>query len=143
MTLADPVTQPEFYRNVAGKRLIAWGIDTVLIALMAALIVPFTAFTALFFFFGLMAVVGFVYRTFTLASRSATWGMRLVAIEIRNGHGAPLDFQGAFLHTLGYTISWSVAPLQLISIILMATSNQGQGLTDRLIGSAAQNRHIV
>ena len=143
MHLADPITQPEFYQNVASKRLMAWVIDTVLIALIAMLIVPFTAFTAIFFFFGLMAVVGFVYRTFTLASRSATWGMRLVAIEIRNGHGAPLDFHSAFLHTLGYTISWSVAPLQLISIILMATSNQGQGLTDRLIGSAAQNRHIV
>lgn len=140
MHLADPITQPEFYQNVASKRLMAWVIDTVLIALIAMLIVPFTAFTAIFFFFGLMAVVGFIYRTITLASGSATWGMRMMGIELRNTHGATLDLQSAFLHTLGYTVSWAFAPLQLISVVLMASSNQGRGLTDHIMGSAALNR---
>ena len=140
MHLADPITQPEFYQNVASKRLMAWVIDTVLIALIAMLIVPFTAFTAIFFFFGLMAVVGFIYRTITLASGSATWGMRMMSIELRDRHGATLDSQSAFLHTLGYTVSWAFAPLQLISVVLMASSNRGRGLTDHIMGSAALNR---
>lgn len=140
MHLADPLTQPQFYRDVAAKRFLAWIIDTIVIALFSLLIVPFTAFVALFFFFALMAVVSFVYRVITLTTGSATWGMRLMAIEIRNASGARLDLGQAFLHTLGYTISWAVAPLQLISIVLMATSNRGQGLTDMVIGTAALNR---
>ncbi|WP_223422484.1 RDD family protein [Tateyamaria pelophila] len=140
MNLADPVTQPQFYKDVASKRLFAWLIDTVVILLMSMIIVPFTAFVALFFFVGLYAVVSFAYRTITLATGSATWGMRLMAIEIRDASGARLDLSGAFLHTLGYMISWAVAPLQLISIVLMATSARGQGLTDMVMGSAALNR---
>lgn len=140
MSLADPVTQPQFYKDVAFKRFIAWIVDTVVILLMSLIIVPFTAFVAAFFFIGLYAVVSFIYRTVTLTTGSATWGMRLMAIEIRDASGARLDASGAFLHTLGYTISWAVAPLQLISVILMATTGRGQGLTDMVLGSAALNR---
>lgn len=140
MHLADPITQPQFYRDVAGKRFMAWIVDTIIIGLVSLLIVPFTAFLALFFFLGLYAVVSFMYRTITLATGSATLGMRLMAIEIRDSTGARLDLGQAFMHTLGYTVSWAVAPLQLISIVLMATSNRGQGLTDIMMGTAALNR---
>ena len=140
MHLADPLTQPQFYRDVAAKRFAAWVIDTIIIALISLLIVPFTAFIALFFFLALMAVAGFVYRVITLATGSATWGMRLMAIEIRDGSGARLDPGQALLHTVGYTLSWAVTPLQLISMVLMATSNRGQGLTDLVMGTAALNR---
>ena len=142
MHLADPVTQPEFYRDVAGKRLIAWGLDTILIVAICLLILPFTAFVAAFFFLGLVAVVGFLYRVITLTGGSATLGMRLMAIEFRDRDGARFDLGTAFLHTVGYTISWAVAPLQLISIVLMATSGRGQGLTDIVLGSAALNRRV-
>ena len=87
-----------------------------------------------------MAVVGFMYRVITLATGAATWGMRIMAIEIRDPHGAQLDLGQAFLHTVGYTVSWAVMPLQLISMVLMATSNRGQGLTDVVLGTAAINR---
>ena len=140
MHLADPLTQPQFYRDVAAKRFAAWVVDTIIIALVSLLIVPFTAFIALFFFLALMAVTGFVYRVITLATGSATWGMRLMAIEIRDASGAQLDLGQAFLHTVGYTISWAMPLLQLISIVLMATSNRGQGLTDMVMGTAALNR---
>ena len=50
MHLADPLTQPQFYRDVAGKRLLAWVIDTLLIAMICVLILPFTAFVAAVFF---------------------------------------------------------------------------------------------
>ncbi|MEL6451314.1 MAG: RDD family protein [Pseudomonadota bacterium] len=140
MHLADPVTQPQFYRDVAAKRLVAWVIDTVLVLVICVIIVPFTAFVAAFFFVGLMAIVGFLYRIITLTAGSATWGMRLMAIEFRDASGARLDLGQAFLHTLGYTLSWAFTPLQLISIVLMATSARGQGLTDMVLGTAALNR---
>lgn len=143
MALADPITHPEFYRDVPGKRLLAWVVDTIVIVLMCLVIVPFTAFVAAFFFLGLIAVVGFVYRVITLATGSATWGMRLMAIELRDASGARLDLGLAFLHTIGYTVSWAVAPLQLISVILMAATPRGQGLTDMVLGTAALNRRAA
>ena len=66
---------------------------------ISLLIVPFTAFVALFFFFALMAVVSFVYRVITLATGSATWGMRLMAIELRDAQrGAAGSWQGLSAH---------------------------------------------
>ncbi|MFY9320584.1 MAG: RDD family protein, partial [Lentibacter algarum] len=47
--LPDPHYQPEFYADVPLKRLISWAIDTVIIVLLVVLILPFTAFTGLFF----------------------------------------------------------------------------------------------
>ncbi|MEQ9693516.1 RDD family protein [Shimia sp. SDUM112013] len=138
--LPDPDMQSEFYADVPTKRLLAWLVDFVVIALFSALIVPFTAFTALWFFPALLLVVGFVYRTITLTTKSATWGMRLFSIEFRDRTGRAFDFGSAFLHTLGYHVSISVFPLQIVSIILMLTSSRKQGLTDHFMGSVAINR---
>lgn len=139
-TLPDPDTQPEFYADIPVKRLIAWVADMVLIGIVCVLILPFTAFTGIFFFPFLMLVVGFLYRVLTLASGSATLGMRLVSIELRQRTGDRFDLGSAFLHTLGYSVSLSFPPLQLISIVLMLMSSRAQGLTDHVMGSVAINR---
>lgn len=143
MTLPDPDTYPGFYDGISTKRLFAWVIDSLLIALICVVILPFTAFTALFFFPLLMLVVGFFYRASTLAGGSATWGMRVMSMELRNSDDRPLDGAQALLHTLGYTISVAFMPLQVISVILMATSRSRQGLTDLVLGTAALNRRRV
>lgn len=141
--LPDPDMQPEFYDSVPVKRLISWVIDTVLILVLAALVVPFTAFTGLFFFPFLAFLVGFFYRWFTIASGSATWGMRVLAIEFRNAQGARFDTATALLHTVGYTVSFALPLLQLVSMVLMATGPRGQGLTDLVLGTVAVNRRAV
>ncbi len=141
--LPDPDTQSQFYEGVAIKRLMAWLVDTVLIVLVAIAILPFTAFTGLFFFPFLILVVGFVYRTLTLAGGSATWGMRLFAIEFRTMHGERFDIGTAFAHTLGYSISFAVFPAQAVSVILMLTTPRGQGLTDHVLGTVAMNRRSI
>lgn len=133
------VFEPELYSGVVLKRGIAWVFDITLIAILRALILPFTAFTGLFFFPVMMLVVGFIYRWFTIAGGSSTWGMRVMGIHFLDHHGAPLSSGLALMHTLGYTISVAVAPLQLISIIMMLVTSRGQGLTDHLLGTAAIN----
>ncbi|MFD2739417.1 RDD family protein [Sulfitobacter aestuarii] len=138
----DPETHPQFYEGVPLKRLLAWLVDVTLIALICVLLLPFTAFTGLFFFPLMMLVVGFAYRVITLSNGSATWGMRLMGMELRDQADAPLDFTTAFLHTSGYAVSMAMAPLQLISVVLMATSARCQGLTDMLLGTAALNRRL-
>lgn len=136
----DPVTQHGFYADTPMKRLFAWLIDMVLIIIMAVLILPFTAFTGLFFFPFLLLVIGFAYRTLTITGNSATWGMRMMSIELRDSDGERFGFGQAFLHTLGYTISVAVAPLQLISVILMLLTAKKQGLTDMVMGAVMINK---
>ena len=138
--LPDPVANPDFYQDIPTKRFVAWIVDTVLIALICALIVPFTAFTALFFLPLLYLVVGFLYRWSTLSWHSATPGMRLTAIGLRTAGGHRFDGTTAGLHTLGYTLSMAIFPLQLISVVLMLTTARKQGLTDHILGTAAINR---
>lgn len=140
LALPDPEYQAEFYADVPIKRGLAWLVDTVLIALLTALIVPFTAFTALFFLPFLYLMVSFAYRTITLTGRSATLGMRLMAIEFRTSSGARFDLPTAALHTLGYTLTVSTLLPQVLSIVLMLTGARGQGLTDLVLGTVAINR---
>jgi uncharacterized RDD family membrane protein YckC len=138
--LPDPDIQPEFYDGVPLKRLVAWVVDIVLIAVICVIIVPFTAFTGIFFFPLLMLVVGFAYRVMTLANGSATWGMRLMAIELRDGRDRRFDLGHAFLHTLGYSLSMALPLLQVVSVVLMSSTARGQGLTDMVMSSTALNR---
>ncbi len=140
MTLPNPETAPAFYQGVPFKRLLAWVVDVVLIALLCLLVLPFTAFTGIFFFPFLMLFVGFFYRWFTIAGGSATWGMRLMAIELRDIEGMRLTSGTAFLHTVGYTISVVTAPLQLISMGAMVLTPRGQGLSDLVLGTTAINK---
>ncbi|MGR3591708.1 MAG: RDD family protein [Limimaricola soesokkakensis] len=138
--LPDPETSPECYDGVALKRAIAWLVDVTVIAVICALLVPLTAFVGLFFFPLMMMVVGFVYRVATIASGSATWGMRLMAIELRDGDDRPLDTSQAFLHTAGYAVSMMVFPLQLVSMAMMLLTPHGQGLTDSVLATTALRR---
>jgi uncharacterized RDD family membrane protein YckC len=138
--LPDPATQGAFYANVPTKRLLAWLVDIVAIAVISVLTLPLTLFMGLFFFPALMAVIGFAYRVVSLANWSATPGMRIMSIELRTGRGHLFDLPAAFLHTAGYAASMAVFPLQLVSIVLMLTTERAQGLSDMILGTAAINR---
>lgn len=135
----DPERHAAFYDGVLSKRLLAWVLDMVLIVIVTALIVPFTAFTALFFLPALYLVVGFCYRWITLSGRSATWGMRLMNIEFLDRNGQRFDAATAFLHTLGYSLSMAFVLPQILSVALMVMSARGQGLSDHVLGSVAIN----
>lgn len=136
----DPMMQPEFYASVPTKRLIAWVIDLTFSVILAAMVVPFTAFTGLFFFPFLVMVVGFAYRVVTITAGSATLGMRMMSIELRDARGQRFDFTQALLHTLGYSLSLSMFIVQVASIVLMLGSARGQSLTDLVMGSVMINR---
>ncbi len=136
----DPDMQPQFYEGVPTKRLLAWVVDTVIIAGLTLLTIPFTFFISLFFLPLVFVMLGFAYRMITLSRGSATWGMRMMAIELRDSDDKPFDQSQAFLHTMGYTLSIMIAPLQLISVVLMLSSERRQGLTDMVLGTVALNR---
>jgi len=138
--LPDPERQPEFYADVPVKRLIAWGIDTVIIIALCLMAVLFTLGLGFFIFPALYLTLGFAYRTLTIAGGSATWGMRVMAIEFRRADGDRFDLPMAALHTLGYSLSIAVFPAQIASIVMMLSTARAQGLTDHVLGTVAINR---
>lgn len=140
--LPDPDYQAEFYASVPSKRLLAWVVDSIVIFALSAAAVVLTAFTGLLIWPLLFLVIGFAYRTVTIAQGSATWGMRFAGIELRNGTGQRLDSTEAVLHTVGYSLSLTFPVLQVISVILMLTSARGQGLSDHLLGTVMLNRRV-
>ncbi|WP_299414535.1 RDD family protein [uncultured Sulfitobacter sp.] len=136
----DPELQPQFYDGVPTKRLLAWGVDTLVTVVLTLVVIPFTAFIGLFFLPLLYLLLGFAYRTVTLSRSSATWGMQLMAIELRTRDDNRFDLPTAFLHTAGYTVSLAMPLLQLISIVLMLSTERRQGLSDHVLGTVALNR---
>lgn len=141
--LPDPISQSDFYADVPTKRLMAWLFDWVLIlciALFTTLIVGIlTLGIGLFFFFGLWALIAFLYPWVSLSGRSATPGMRLMGIELRNNLGLPLDGITALLHTVGTMICFSTGA-QIISIVMMLFTARKQGLVDMILGTAMMNK---
>ncbi|MEM7473170.1 MAG: RDD family protein, partial [Pseudomonadota bacterium] len=70
--LPDPVSQSEFYSGVAVKRSLAWIVDTIIIALMTAVVATLPLFIGWFFFPVLFIFLSFLYRVATISSGSAT-----------------------------------------------------------------------
>lgn len=138
--LPDPDYQPQFYASVPSKRLVAWVADSILIFGMCVIAVPLTAFAGLLVWPLMYLVLGFAYRTVTIANGGGTWGMRFAGVEIRTAGGGRPDLGEAALHTAGYTLSMAVPVLQVISVVLMLTSARGQGLTDAFLGTVVLNR---
>ncbi len=138
--LPDPIAQPEFYSGVPTKRFLAWLVDSALILMFSVLALVLTLGIGFFFLPALMLVTGLIYRIATLSRGSATWGMALMAIELRRHDGSRLDTLTAALHTLGYSASIAFVIPQVISVILMLTGGRAQGLSDLVLGTAAVNR---
>ncbi|MEM6307426.1 MAG: RDD family protein [Pseudomonadota bacterium] len=137
--LPDPGRQAAFYQGVPLKRAIAWVIDGVFVFILTLLASLMTLGLGFFVFFGLWAVLSFLYRVGTLTMGSATWGMRLMAIELRRGDGMRFDGATAVLHTVGTFLCFATS-VQIVSVILMLFTSRGQGLPDLILGTTAVNQ---
>src|SRR5688572_206878 len=106
--LPDPDRDRQFYEGVPARRLVAWLIDVALILAVGVPIAVFFGLATLGFGFALfpfvVAAVGFLYRTATIAGGSATWGMRFTGIELRRGDGTRFDLGTALAHTAIYMV---------------------------------------
>lgn len=138
--LPDPVHDAQFYQSVPVKRLIAWLIDMAIIALLTLAGLMLTLGFAAFILPLLFVSAHLVYRIFTLNRWSATAGMRLTGIEIRNKKGDYLSSEESIWHTGLFTIIlFFVFPIA-ISALMMIMGARGQGLHDVLLGTTVINR---
>lgn len=142
--LPDPVRDAQFYDGVPTRRFAAWLIDLVVILIVGVPVaIVFGVATigigfALFPF--IVATVGFLYRTATIAGGSATWGMRVMGIELRRHDGSRFDATTAVLHTMIYTLALWTVVLQLLSCLTILFSAHRQGLNDIILRTTAINR---
>lgn len=134
--LPDPQYQTEYYDSIPMKRFMAWIIDVIFVTILVFFL-GFVTFALAWFMF---PVIDFLYRWITLSRGSATLGMRIMSIEIRNWEGAKLSTSQGFLHTAGYYLSWAFVLLQVISVAMIAFGPRRQGLHDLFLGTAAINR---
>ena len=138
--LPDPVIDSQFYDGVIFKRLIAWCIDFIIILLLTLAAVLATLGVGAFIFWFLMFCVNLAYRIFTLSRYSATVGMQMAGIEIRNYDGNKLDPADATWHSGLYTFIALFFFAFIISCIMMYINPRGQGLHDYFLGTTAINK---
>lgn len=144
--LPDPEHDHQFYDGVPGRRLAAWVIDVVIIlgiGVPVGLIFGVVTLGLGFLIFPfVLAAVSFLYRVMTISGRSATWGMRVMGIELRRHDGTRFELGSAFLHTTAYMVSVGFVVVQAISCAAMLTTRYGQGIPDFILRSAAINTPV-
>ena len=142
--LPDPSDHPEIYDDTPMKRALAWVIDLGVIALATLLItlvtIPPTLFLSLFAVPAIWLGVGFCYRAATIARGGATWGMRLMSVELLGPWGERPDLGTALAHTALYYAAMALFPAQILSATMMVGTPRRQGLGDLLLGTAVVNR---
>jgi uncharacterized RDD family membrane protein YckC len=147
MGVPDPVIDGQFYDGVPMRRLVAFCIDLVVIlGLWCVVLVVGLLISILTLGLGtplaaaVFAATGFIYRWVMLIERSATLGMILTGIEVRDATGERLNPIVAFLHVAGFYVSVFATPLLVIGWFLMATSPYRRLLHDLFLGTVVINR---
>ncbi|MEL7214789.1 MAG: RDD family protein [Pseudomonadota bacterium] len=135
----DPETAPQFYAGVSVKRFFAWIIDAIVVGGLTFIAGLLTLTLAFWFFPLAFVLLGFMYRVWTISTRSATWGMRIMGIELRNRGGLTVTTTEAVVHTLAYSVVLLSGLLHLLTVVLMIATPKGQGLHDFLTGTVMIN----
>lgn len=145
----DPVTNPELFEGVLARRVVAFIIDVVIIAIpigLAALFILIFGFITfglgwlLFWLWWPAAVFWAVfYYGITLGSPySATVGMRVMDIQMRTWYGAPCYFLLGAVHAI---VFWLTISLLTPFILLVGFFNERRRLLhDILVGTVVINR---
>jgi uncharacterized RDD family membrane protein YckC len=147
----DPAVNPELFKGVLARRLIAFVIDILIIMLPVAFAAIFIFFLGLVTFllgwvlFWLLypgtIIWALIYCGTTLGSpASATVGMRIMDLEMRTWYGAPTYFVLGAVHAIVFWITVSIlTPLVLVVGLL----NERQRLLhDILIGTVVINNPV-
>jgi len=144
----DPAVQPEYFEGVLSRRIVAFCVDVVILALPVLLATLFIALFGLitlglgWLLFWLMpaatAIWAILYYGFCFGGpHSATVGMRMVDLEMRTYYGEPAYFLLGAVHAVIYWVSVSaLTPL----ILLIGLFNERRRLLhDFLLGTVVVN----
>ena len=144
----DPAANPELFEGVLSRRLVAFFIDVLIIA------VPVVAASIFIFLFGIVTlglgwmlfwllspaslIWALTYYGMTMGSAaSATIGMRAMELEIRTWYGAPAYFLLGAVHAIVYWVSVSI--LTPFILLLGLFNARRRLLHDILVGTVLIN----
>lgn len=141
----DPAEQPELFSDVFSKRIVAFCIDVVLIALLmipAAIMVLILGIVTLglgwLLLFALVPLVALAYVAFSLGGgRSATPGMAITGVEMRTWSGGKAFPVLAAMHAILFY--FSVALLTPLVLLVGLFTRRKQLLHDLLLGVVILN----
>jgi uncharacterized RDD family membrane protein YckC len=145
----DPATNPELFEGVLTRRVVAFIIDVIIIAvpLLAASIFIFVLGLvtlglgwALFWLLSPASVIWAVlYYGLTLGSpASATLGMRVMNVEMRTWYGAPAYFVLGAVHAIVFWVTVSV--LTPLILVVGFFNPRKRLLHDILVGTVLINK---
>ena len=147
----DPIANPELFEGVLARRVMAFVIDVIIIAVPLAFgwicIFIFGLLTlglgwALFWILSPASVIwALFYYGLTLGSpASATLGMRAMEVEMRTWYGSPAYFVLGAVHTI---VFWATVSFLTPFILLVGLFNSRHRLLhDMLVGVVMINNPV-
>ena len=144
----DPSTSPELFDGVVARRIIAFLIDLIILAIPIVLLSMFIFVIGVvtlgfgFILYALLSPIMVLWALFyygiTLGSpRSAMLGMRVVDLEMRTWYGAPAYFVLGAVHAIVFWITVSVLTPFVLLVCLF--NNRRRCLHDILVGTVIIN----
>ncbi len=146
----DPAANPELFDGVPARRVIAFFIDLVIVAIPVVFVAMFILVFGLFtlglgwMLFWLLWPGTIVWALIYFGScfgspRSATIGMRVLDLEMRTWYGAPAYFVLGAVHTIVFWLSMSFTPF----VLLVCLFNERRRLLhDMLVGTIVINNEV-
>jgi uncharacterized RDD family membrane protein YckC len=122
-TLAAPALRSDALSGVRTRRVVALGLDLILVSILAAVLwlalLILTLGLSWFFLPPMFPLVAFFYNGLTVSgSKMATPGMRTMDLEMRmHNSGSRVPFINAAAHALFYYLSWFFPPVFLVTLV--------------------------
>ncbi len=138
--LPDPNYDAAYYDGVLPKRFFAWVIDAALVFAAMVLLSIFTVGIVFVLWIPIHFALALLYRWATIKAQSATFGMRVMAIELRGPTGQRLTDKEAGLHSLVFLVGATFLVVQFISMGMMIARPLNRGLADEVTGAVMINR---
>ena len=144
----DPLTNPELFEGVLARRVVAFFIDLIIVAVpivcasLFILIFGFFTFGLGWILFWLLSPASLIwallYYGFTLGGpASATVGMRVMDLELRTWYGAPCYFVLGAVHAIVFYVT--VTTLTPFVLLVAFLNERRRLLHDLLLGTLVIN----
>jgi uncharacterized RDD family membrane protein YckC len=150
----DPARNPELFEGVLARRIVAFVIDLIILAvpiLFAGMFIFAIGIVTLglgFALYGLLPALSVVWALVYYGScfggpHSATIGMRIMDLEMRTWYGSPSYFVLGAVHAIVYWLTVSASCTTSSSAPWSSTANRGRGCCAKPPGASERRRSLV
>lgn len=147
-TPPDPLDDPALYDGVAWRRVVAYGLDLMVLAVLgvcAWFVVGLIGILS----FGLLTPLGaivlaalpFAYHTLFLGARAATPGMRALDLEVRSWDGPRPDYLQALAATVLFYATIALTAWLILAVALF--NDRRRTLHDYIAGTLVVRRSRI